>query len=68
MKIEKTNVEDTAKVLNWLIEKVGERLPNSGSNINGIGWCIRCNTYMNTYILANYSYLFSLDQINLAIY
>ena len=51
MKIEKTNVEDTAKVLNWLVDNVGERLPNSGSNLNGVGWCIRCNTYMDTYII-----------------
>lgn len=51
MKIEKSNLEDTAKVFHWLVENVGERLPNSGSNINGIGWCIRPHSYMNRYII-----------------
>lgn len=51
MKIEKSNIEETAKILNWLIENVGERLPSSGYSAHGHGWAIYPNSINNTYIV-----------------
>ena len=51
MKIEKSGLKEAAQVLNWLIEKVGPRLPNSGINVIGTGWSIRPNVIKNTYII-----------------
>lgn len=51
MKIQKSNVEVTANVLNWLVDNVGEMIPSSGTNVHGYGWTIRPNSYDNTYII-----------------
>ena len=51
MKIEKSGLKEAAQVFNWLIEKVGPRLPNPGINVIGTGWSIRPNVIKNTYII-----------------
>lgn len=51
MKIEKSNLDETAKIMNWLIQNVGPRTPNSGSILHGLGWSIRSNPMINTYII-----------------
>lgn len=51
MKIQKSSVEVTANILNWLEKNVGETIPSSGSNVNGYGWTIRPNVYDKTYII-----------------
>ena len=51
MKIEKSNITETAEIMNWLIQHVGDRITSSGVNVNGHGWTIRPNVIQKTYIV-----------------
>ena len=38
MKVRADSVEAAAKAARWLEDNVGERMPNSGNIVHGLGW------------------------------